>query len=193
LLRVSGRPDYRRWVDAKNLEDWWEPRTERVAKLVPPGAHVLEFGAGKRRLETYLDSSCSYMPSDLVDRGPGTVICDLNQRPLPDLRHLNRNAAVFVGVLEYIHKLPALVEWLGAQFEWCVASYDAVDSRPWTTKRVVELGRRKSFGYMNNHEPAEFVAIFERAGFRCVRTDRWESQELYLFVRESAVDDPVRS
>ena len=35
---------------------------------------------------------------------------------------------------------------------------------------------------MNDYEPRELVAIFERAGFRYVGGDRWQSQELYRFV-----------
>ena len=36
----------------QGLEEWWEARTRSMAALVPPGARVIEFGAG-RRLQGY--------------------------------------------------------------------------------------------------------------------------------------------
>jgi hypothetical protein len=181
--RLLVRSDDARWRSPDNLENWWEARTAKLAAFVPSGARVIEFGAGRCRLPRYLDAASTYFASDLVTRIPGTIVCDLNHRPLPDLRHLKPDVAFFAGVLEYIADLHAVAAWLSTQVGACAASYDAVDSPRWTTTRLAELGRRKYFGYMNDYEPAEFVRVFERAGFRCARTDRWESQELYLFLR----------
>ena len=75
---------------------------KEIAKLIPAGSNVIEFGAGRRQLEKFLPAGCTYTPSDLVDRGPGTIVCDLNRPPLPDLRHLRLKVAVFGGVLEYV-------------------------------------------------------------------------------------------
>jgi hypothetical protein len=182
--RLLNRSDYARWSDGNNLERWWETRTASLARLVPPRSRVIEFGAGTCRLPNYLESGCTYFASDLVPRIAGTIVCDLNRKPLPDLRHLNLDVAFFAGVLEYIVDLPALAEWLSTQVGTCVTSYDGVDSPRWSADRLVERSRRKNFGYMNDYSPEEFVAVFEGAGFRRVRTERWESQELYLFVRE---------
>jgi hypothetical protein len=181
---LLARSDDARWRSPENLEVWWEARTARLATLVPPASRVIEFGAGRCRLPHYLDAASTYFASDLVTRIPDTIVCDLNHRPLPDLRHLQLDVAFFAGVLEYIADLHAVAAWLSTQVRSCVASYDAVDSERWTGTRIAELGRRKYFGYMNDYEPAEFVRVFESSGFRCARTDRWESQELYLFRRE---------
>jgi hypothetical protein len=51
----------------------------------------------KRRLESYLDPSCSYFPSDAVDRGGNTIVLDLNSRPLPDLSYLELDLEVLLG------------------------------------------------------------------------------------------------
>jgi hypothetical protein len=178
------RTDSARWEDSTNLEAWWEARTVRLARLVPAGARVIEFGAGRCRLPTHLDPSCFYVPSDLVPRVPGTIVCDLNKPPLPDLRHLALDVAFFAGVFEYVGNVASVAEWLSTQVNMCVASYDGVDAPRWSARRVVELGRRKYFGYLNDYSPAEFVGVFERAGFKRVYDDRWESQELYLFAKD---------
>jgi hypothetical protein len=75
--------DRERWADLRNHEVDWDERTRAIARLIPPGSHVIEFGAGRRQLESRLPEDCSYSASDLVDRGLGTLLCDLNRRPLP--------------------------------------------------------------------------------------------------------------
>lgn len=181
---LLARSDDARWRRPENLERWWEARTVKLATFVPNGVRVIEFGAGRCCLPQHLGPECTYFASDLVPRMAGTIVCDLNRRPLPDLRHLCLDVAFFAGVLEYIADVRTLAEWLSTQVRLCVASYDAVDSDRWTARRLAELGRRKYFGYMNDYVAPDFVRVFEGAGFRCARTDRWESQELYLFVRE---------
>jgi hypothetical protein len=182
--RVLNRSDYSRWSNENNLERWWETRTARLGQFVPAGSRVIEFGAGTCRLPHYLDPTCTYFASDLVPRIPGTIVCDLNKRPLPDLRHLDLDIAVFAGVLEYIVNLPSLARWLSTQVGACVVSYDGVDSRRWSPERIAGLWRRRYFGYMNDYEPAAFVELFAAAGFHCRATAQWESQELYFFVSD---------
>ena len=181
LDRMKGRPDYRRWTDPKSLETWWDSRTQKLATFVTAGSCVLEFGAGRRQLERFLPSDCTYIPSDLVDRGPSTIVCDLNKRPLPDLRGLSVDLVVFAGVLEYIEDIDSLAVWLAEQTQSVVASYDCVKSPNRSLRRVVELLRRSNFGYMSHFTLAELTAAFERAGFRSVKTDTWNDQRVLLF------------
>ena len=134
------------------------------------------------RWHDILDSSCTYFPSDLVDRGPGTIICDLNKRPFPDVKSdLNPDVAVFAGVLEYVRDLPAVVEWLSHQVAVCVASYTCAESKPGTIRRFVEVFRRSYYGYLNEYREEEIIEIFQRHGFVCVKKDRWTSQLIFLF------------
>ena len=181
VLKSFNRADYRRWTNPASFEGWWETRTQKVAALIPKGSRVIEFGAGSRWLESYLDPHCSYIPSDLVDRGPGTIICDLNQRPLPDLRSIQPDVAVFIGVLEYIKDLPFLVEWLSQQVSLCVASYDYATTRPETLRRALEVLHRAYNGYMSTYSEDELVELFNRWGFSCVQKDTWNDQRLFLF------------
>lgn len=183
FLRSINRSDYARWSNQENLEAWWETRTQRIATMIPIGSRVLEFGAGHRRLESYLDPSCSYIPSDLVDRGPGTIICDLNQRPFPDLTPIRPDVAVFIGVLEYVKDLPPLIHWLSHQVQMCAASYAYATTRPKTIWRVFEHLHRAYYGYMNTYTKDDLADLFRRSGFRCVQKDTWNDQRLFLFQR----------
>src|SRR5690348_9570014 len=75
VMRWSGTADHARWSSPGGLEEWWVERTGILAQLLPAGSRVIEFGAGRRQLEKLLPNGCTYIPSDLVDRGPGTIVC----------------------------------------------------------------------------------------------------------------------
>jgi len=189
LFRSIGRSDYARWAGKENLETWWESRTQKLAAMVPKGTRVIEFGAGLRPLERCLDASCSYIASDLVDRGPDTLVCDLNRRPLPDLGPLHPDVAVFAGVLEYIRDVPAVVAWLSRHVRYCVASY-AVAHPAGLALAMAAGARRTYYGYMNAYSETDLVAVFRRSGFACLRTDGWNDQRLFLFAAQPAEARP---
>jgi hypothetical protein len=183
ILKLLHRSDYRRWTNFGSLEVWWDSRTEVLAELVPPGSRVIEFGAGRRQLERYLDPQCTYVPSDLIDRGPGTILCDLNRRPFPDLPVPRMDVAVFGGVLEYIVDVPALVQWLARSVPMCVASYACTAEGPRLLDRIAQRIGRTRHGYMNHFTEDQIVAIFGEFGFDCRVRRTWQSQRLFLFAR----------
>jgi hypothetical protein len=187
LFKLFCRSDYKRWTNSHSLETWWDSRTEKMAGLIPGGTRVIEFGAGHRQLEKFLDPSCSYVPSDLVDRGPGTIICDLNQRPLPDLRHLGADVAFFAGVLEYLRDVGSVVEWLSEQVSYCVASYACVSPTKSTVQRFRGRLSRLYFGYMNDYTEEELLELFKRYGFILTAQDKWTSQGVYLFLNQRTI------
>jgi hypothetical protein len=193
IQKLLGRSDYRRWSHPASLEKWWDSRTRVIAGLIPPGARVLEFGAGRCQLQQYLPEGCSYVPSDLVPRQSGTIVCDLNHRPLPDLRHVGADVAVFAGVLEYMHDLPSMVQWLSRQAPMVIASYDYLKSRPWTAARASELLQRRHFGYHNNCTLDEIEAVFLEAGFQCVDRETWQTQAVLVFVKPANDAERARS
>jgi hypothetical protein len=154
-----------------------------MAELIPKNTTVIEFGAGTRTLERLLHPGCKYIPSDLVDRGLGTVVLDLNRRPLPDLSGLGAEVAVFAGVLEYMRDMEGLVAWLSKLVQTCVLSYEpVVPTRRWT-QRFRQSTRRVYLGYMNGYSETELLEIFDRAGFDSVTRDSWMQQQIFLMVK----------
>lgn len=186
LRRFAGRADYARWSSPQGLEEWWDERTKTIAKLVPEGARVIEFGAGRRQLERFLPAGCTYTPSDLVDRGAGTIVCDLNHRPLPDLSGPKPGVAVFGGVLEYIKDVPALAQWLeGAGVKTCILSFDPVPTALGLIGRYRESARRRYYGYMNNLTEQEILRGFDAAGFACIHRQIWTTQLIFRLEKKS--------
>lgn len=152
-----------------------------MAALVPPGSSVIEFGAGRRILEGALPPGCRYTPSDLVDRGGGTIVCDLNAARLPDFDH--HDVAVFSGVLEYVFDVSRLVSHLATRVNIVVASYATLDRN--------RAGRRRH-GWVNDFTEAEFMSVFESAGFVCDLREAWKTQTIFYFRRSSLSDGPIR-
>jgi hypothetical protein len=181
------KTDRRRWADPRNLYASWESRNKQVAALVPNNSRVIEFGAGKRVLERYLDPSCTYVPSDIIDRGPGTIVCDLNQRPLPDLGSNNHDVAVLSGVLEYVRDVPSLLDWLTKCVTVCVLTYAPAKASGYSPRALLETIGRLRHGWMNSYCEEELQSLFCERGFELVQEKDWEEQCVFVFSRRPSV------
>ena len=191
MLRIIAtffkKTDRRRWADPRNIYASWESRNKELAALVPSNSRVIEFGAGKRTLERYLDPSCSYVPSDIIDRGPGTIVFDLNQRPLPDLGPDAYDVAVFSGVLEYVRDVPAVLDWLTKYVTVCVLTYAPAKARGHSPRGLLETIGRLRHGWMNNYREEELRSLFYERDFELVQGKDWEDQRLFVFSRRPSV------
>jgi hypothetical protein len=154
-----------------------------MAKWIPKGSRVIEFGAGNQKLKSMLDATCVYFASDLVDRGNTALICDLNKRPLPDFSHLSPQVAVFSGVLEYIHDVKDIARWLSPRVEMCICSYSCFEPPQNDLLRIRTATSRASNGWVNSYTEARIVGIFGDAGFTLANAESFESQRLFLFER----------
>ena len=187
--RLRKRADYPRWTSADGLQHWWDERTQLIAAMVPPGTRVIEFGCGRRVLERHLPRGCTYVASDIVERGPDTVVCDLNASRLPDLRHLHLQVAVFSGVLEYVADVGAVARWLAdLGIQTCIASYDAWPAGLGLVSSFRERARRVQNGYMSSLAEEGLLLCFTAAQMRCVEVRRWTHQGIYVFVSEVQTD-----
>jgi Methyltransferase domain len=190
LATVLRKTDYKRWSDRSSLEACWQPRTRTAAALVPNCSRVIEFGAGNGTLERYLDPSCTYVASDIVDRGPGTIICDLNRRPLPDFGAGVYDVAVFMGVLEYLRDVPSVLDWLGKHVPVCVLSYVFAEANRYSPRGILETVGRLRAGWMNNYREDELRSLFRERGFVLLREESWEDKTgLFVFSQRPSLTD----
>ncbi|MBA3010527.1 MAG: class I SAM-dependent methyltransferase [Proteobacteria bacterium] len=170
LRKFRKGSDYKRWVSVENLSTSWDSRTEQIAKLIDNGTSVIEFGAGRLVLKVCLPDGCSYTPSDIVDRGSGTIICDLNREPLPNLQQYD--LAVFSGVLEYVNDVPRLILYLSNYVDVIIASYAVTD---------LNESNRRTQGWVNDFSSMRFIELFENDGFQCHHIEEWKKQLIYKF------------
>jgi Methyltransferase domain len=186
VTTVLKKSDRKRWANTRNIYASWEPRSIMVAALVPKGSRVIEFGAGRRILEQHLDASCTYRPSDIVDRGPGTIVCDLNQRPLPELGVNVYDVAVIVGVLEYVTDVPAMLDWLTQYVTEIVLTYACTKATGRSPRAVVEAAIRMRHGWINNYREEDLRSLFRDRGFELTRAENWKKQRIFVFSRRGS-------
>lgn len=172
--------DYERWAQTQSLSEKWDTRTARIAELVPSGSNVLEFGAGRLVLKEHLPADCVYTPSDIVDRGEGTIVCDLNDAELPNFAGAY-DTAVFSGVLEYVNDVPRLITALAADVPTIVTSYA-------TLERNAKIAKRRKSGWVNDYPAQEFVSIFTSRGYVVDHSEVWHSQEIFRLVQSEKTE-----
>lgn len=81
----------------EDADDLWRARNGRIAALIPPGASVLDLGAGAQALRELLSRGCRYTPADVAPRN-GALPFDMNDDVYPEGVW---DVAVLSGVLEY--------------------------------------------------------------------------------------------
>jgi hypothetical protein len=184
VFRIS---DHKRWRDLGNHDVTWDKRTRAIGELIPSGSHVVEFGAGRCQLRHWLPGDCTYLPSDIVDRGSGAWQCDLNRRRLPQLeRRAPIQVAVFSGVLEYVVDVRGVLAWLAPHVDRIVVSYNPATQATGPGNRLQMAAARLSAGWVNSFTDAELRACFRDASFHLVNScavDGERDERIYVFAR----------
>jgi hypothetical protein len=174
LRYFSGQSDVNRWDDPSALWPEWDDRTRLMVTLIEPGSSVLEFGAGRMATKEFLPEGCSYTPSDIVDRGEDTIVCDLNAPQLPDLPF--HDVALLSGVIEYVNDVPRLLTHLSGIVKIILVSYSPCES-------FIEKIERRSHGWVNDFSEPEFEKLFANIGFYQAATTSWKKQKIIKFVK----------
>jgi hypothetical protein len=125
-LAGQGETDLARWSDARNLDPQWSGRSWHAARLIAPGSHVLDVGAGAQALKQFLTPEFRYTPSDVVARTPETYVADLNRGEFPPGRY---DVVTALGVLEYVNDLPTLFAAMRRAAPTAIVSYSASTNR----------------------------------------------------------------
>ncbi|MEO0033908.1 MAG: hypothetical protein RIS94_3666 [Pseudomonadota bacterium] len=143
----------------------WDKRAQIAGDWLATEPGVVDIGCGLMTLRDYLTAGTRYVPVDMVDRGPGTVLVDLNAGTLP---HFAERAAAMLGVIEYVHDLPRFLPQL-RQFERVVLSYNhaSVQDVLWRLRL-----REKRVGWGHRLGPVAFARALERAGLHIVTRHR---------------------
>lgn len=98
--------DTDRWTRVAATAPPWDARNQLIAKHVPQGASVVEFGSGNQSLRRHVQLS-SYHPVDCVPGEGEVFICDYNtETRFPKVRV---DLVVMSGFLEYIVETEAFL------------------------------------------------------------------------------------
>jgi hypothetical protein len=166
LIRKGGS-DVERWSDLRNFEQYWEGRNRIIAGMIRPGSRILEFGAGRQFLREILPPGCAYTPSDLCDRGRGTIVCNLNDPVLPEFPI--SDIIVLSGVLEYLYEVPRVLSSLKPYCSEIILSYALAGPE-------TNLLQRRGCGFVNDYSEEEILSIITGAGLAITERKTWDSQ-----------------
>ena len=136
----------------------WEPRAHRAASLLKGIGSVVDFGCGGMTLERFLPPGTRYLPVDVVRRDSRTVVIDLNEKLSFDIP---AEAAVAIGLLEYLFDVPLFLTHLGHLYPLLVCSYNPADMPGASLNRP-------SHGWVNAFTRTELESIFASCGY-CIQ------------------------
>lgn len=154
---VEQRTLHERWTALAAPEAaGWNARAALAAEWLGGSGSVLDLGCGTMSLETYLADGVRYYPSDVVARDGRTLVCDYNLQPPPVI---DADAAVCLGLLEYLHQPLDFMRALAAHYPLCIVDYCTVDA----PKPLVP---RRAHGWVNDFTHAGIERIFTAAGWR---------------------------
>lgn len=148
-----------------------------MARWIPAGSWVADFGCGEQRLRGNLPENCTYIPVDYKKRSADTMVADFNAYQFPCLYV---DVAFVAGVLEYITDLEWFSEQLANHAEdliivsYCCAEGDLGDS----------ASRRKR-GWVNDLTAEEVEQLFVAEGFELEQRDEVIRNTLFSFRRRN--------
>lgn len=156
---IDGRKSLvRRWRALTDAEaHGWRSRAAIAASMLGKVQSVLDLGCGTMALREFLDPGVIYIPSDIVSRCPGTIVCDYNKEEPP---HVEVEAVACLGLLEYLFEPGALLHAL--KQPRAVVSYCPCDAPS-------PMQGRRSHGWVNDYSTETMCALFGQAGWNIVQ------------------------
>lgn len=151
--------DYQRWEDPKKTFGYQNPlRAQYAASLIPDHAGVLDIGAASQILKRFLKPGCRYTPHDIIDRGDGCLVGDLNLREFPDGVF---DWVAFIGVLEYVNDIEWALNRAGASCNKILINYVVLELRP-------DVALRRQRGWHTHLSTGQFEDCISAAGPKAV-------------------------
>lgn len=111
----------------------WKLRTGVIAGLIKqfqakiPVNSILDVGGGLCNLYKYLSEKTEYVSIDIKPYSDKTVVCDLNNDPLPDLHKFD--IIVLQGILEYVETPMSLLKSLKRYGNRAILTYRKAPSK----------------------------------------------------------------
>lgn len=151
------RRDTSDWRQVERFDPAWRERIRRMASLIgEQDTSVVDVGCGPMWLRSYLPAAVRYLGVDYVDRGEGTVVCDLNAGPLPELP---ADVWFVSGCLEYVEDPKRFIAHAARNARACILSYCDFGNFP-------SMRERRKRGWKNHLTLDQLRELFAGAGMR---------------------------
>ena len=148
-----------------DVERWAVPERDAAARrrarlaaaLIPPGAAVVDLGAGAMLLCEELAPGCRYLPVDLFRFAPDTALLDLERADLAALGRFDVAAAL--AVLEHLHDPGRFLGGLAALAPLAILTYPLAAPGEGTR-------RRRERGLVNDLDAAALARLLAATGWQ---------------------------
>ena len=144
------------WTHPQSYKDW-STRAERVVQFIRPDEKwICDIGCGALQpVRHLLSANAIYLPADVREWTPDTVLCDLEGGILP-LRYLvASDVCMMLGVVEYLSDPAAVFRLLAPSINRLLVTYAATDAKP-----------DRNALWTSHLSKSEFEKTVEDAGFR---------------------------
>ena len=155
--------DFERWTRSESLLSHWNGRADFASQFIQAGSTVLDIGCGAMALEASLPPTCTYLPCDVHTRDARTILCNLNAGEFP-AEAASADHITFLGVLEYIDDVPALLKKLRKTGKKVLFTYHPTE--------ISSHLDRASLGWINDFSEARVLEMIRTAGFRVMNRER---------------------
>ncbi len=176
LTEISGS-EGARWADPAEVTGGADARASLTAKHIPPGASVMDLGAGARRLGAAMPPGGSYLPVDLLRFAEGGEVLDLNQGQFPE-RAVDVVAAL--DLLQYIHDVPALLARCHAAAPQLILSYPLAAAEEKTEDRRAQ-------GWFNAFDEETLTEMLKDAGWTVAAREPAAASVMFVCQRAGGV------
>jgi len=168
------------WKEMEYFDEGWKSRISQMAKFIPQGASVVDYGCGKMWLKEYLSASSEYSGVDYQKRDESTIVCDFNAMEFPKI---SAQVAFVSGCLEYVEKPDWFVSLISEYHEQCVISYCS-------TYYFNDFKQRKNLGWKNHLSESELKELFKRHHMNLVSQDNTPTNnKLFNFMKGKLKDE----
>lgn len=167
------------------LRQGWKKRAKALSEMIPDDVNsMLDIGCGESLVKEFLPSRITYYGLDYCKRDDNTIVCNVNNESLPDLKV---DLYYMAGILSYILDMPGFIKQLhGAKY--VLMSTPRTDCFIRLDNRYIEDGYL-NYGIVEYYLSNLITDMFEE-GWVCRRLE-WkykERDEYYiLFEKKTAV------
>lgn len=163
--------DYERWKRTAGEDPIWTERNKHIASLVPPGASVVDVGAGNMTIRSLIPESCHYQPVDCVQGSQETIIADFNKHIIPAFED-RFDVAVCSGVMEYMHDPEEFLRIVTGWAELVILSYAVTDANP-------DIQNRRDQGWFNDLGYMDLLRMFSEQHLFSRHAGMWQGQVIF--------------
>lgn len=177
VWRTIARLRPQAWENIEYFDEAWKDRIAALASLITEDEKiVLDLGCGPRWLRSMLSADKTYIGADYRDRGPGTFVCNFNQRQFPDVR---ADVCFVSGCLEYIEDVDWFLRRAFASAPALVLSYCTIDVYP-------GIRRRRNIAWVNHLTAEQLMQMACNCGYRLQHKGPVISgNQLFKFIRDA--------